>query len=83
MNQFSTVHKLWTSSAAHLRVSVQREDLLLGVKQLAGVRDVDGRLLLVPRQHPYLQASLPQGSDGLGNAVLQTVLDARRPCGSK
>lgn len=67
----------------HLGVGVQRNDLLLGVEQLAGVRDVDGRLLLVTRQHPDLQAGIPQGRDGLGNAVLQTVLDARRPCGSK
>lgn len=67
----------------HLGVGVQRNDLLLGVEQLAGVRDVDGRLLLVARQHPDLQAGIPQGRDGLGNAVLQTVLDARRPCGSK
>lgn len=70
-------------SPAYLRISVQRQDLLLGVDQLAGVGDVNGRLLFVARQHPYLQAGLPQSSYSFGNSVLQPVLDARCSCRSK
>lgn len=62
----------------YLRVGVERDDFLLGVEQLAGIRNVDGRLLFVPRQHPDLQPRRPQSSDGLGHAVLQPVFDPRR-----
>lgn len=47
-------------TAAYLRVSIQRQDLLLRVQQLAGVRNVDGCFLFVSGQHPYLQAGLPE-----------------------
>lgn len=70
-------------SAAYLRISVQRQDLLFGVDQLAGVGDVNGRLLFVAGQHPDLQAGLPQGSYSFGNPVLQPVLDARCSCRSE
>lgn len=69
------------ASAAHLRISIQRQDLLLGIQQLAGVRNIDSRLLFVARQHPYLQAGLPQRSYGFRDAVLQPVLDACCSCG--
>lgn len=65
-------------SVAYLRVGVERDDFLLGVEQFAGVGDVDGRLLLVAREHPDLQPRRPQSRDGLRYAVLQPVLDPRR-----
>lgn len=44
-------------------------------EELAGETNVDGRLLLVTREHPDLDAGLGQLEDGLGHAVLQLVLD--------
>lgn len=67
-------------ASAHLRVGVQRQELLLGVQQLAGVCDVDRRFLLVTCQHPYLQTGFAKWSYSLRHAVLQPVLDAGRSC---
>eukprot|EP00951_Prasinocladus_malaysianus_P001586 scaffold10950_cov29-Prasinocladus_malaysianus.AAC.1 len=48
----------------------------LGVfEQPAARGDVDGRLLLVARDHPHLHARLEQSGDGLRDAVLQLVFD--------
>lgn len=65
-------------ASTHLGISVQCQDLLFRVQQLAGICNIDGRFLFVTCQHPNLEASLAQGSDGFGNTVLQPVLDARR-----
>lgn len=65
-------------SVIHLGISVQGQDLLLGVQQLASICDIDSRLLFVACQHPDLQAGLAQGSDGFGDTILEPVLDARR-----
>lgn len=62
----------------HLGISVQGQDLLLRVQQLASICNIDSRLLFVARQHPNLQAGLAQGSDGFRDTVLEPVLDARR-----
>lgn len=62
----------------HLGISVQGQDLLLRVQQLASVCNIDSRLLFVACQHPNLQAGLAQGSDGFRDTILEPVLDARR-----
>lgn len=61
----------------HLGVSIQCQDLLLGVQQLACVCNIDGRLLFVTCQHPNLQAGLAQGSYGFRDTVLEPVLNTR------
>lgn len=44
---------------------------------VAALTDVNGRLLFVPRQDPYLDVGLHQGLDGLRHLVLQLVLNGR------
>lgn len=41
------------------------------------VANVDGRLHLVPREHPELDAGLAKVGDRRGNVVLELVLDRR------
>lgn len=65
-------------SLIHLGISVQSQDLLLRVQQLASICNIDSRLLFVACQHPDLQAGLTQGSDGFRDTILEPVLDARR-----
>ena len=48
-------------------------------EQPARVGDVDCGLLLVAGEDPDDDAGAPQLGDGLGHAVLQLVLDPRRP----
>ncbi|KAJ2864202.1 hypothetical protein GGH94_003066 [Coemansia aciculifera] len=50
-------------------------ELHVAVEQVAAVPDVDGRLRLVAREHPQLDAGQRQLRDRLGHAVLQLVLD--------
>jgi len=66
--------------AAHMRISIQRQDLLVRVQQLAGICDVDCSFLFVTRQHPNLQAGFPQRSNSFRNAILQPILNAGRSC---
>lgn len=67
------------STASHLRVSVQGQDLLLRLQQFAGVGDVHCRFLFVSCQNPDLETSLTKTSYGFRNTILQTVLYPRRP----
>mmetsp|Transcript_30716 Transcript_30716/g.30208 ORF Transcript_30716/g.30208 Transcript_30716/m.30208 type:complete len:207 (-) Transcript_30716:649-1269(-) len=57
---------------------VHHEDLHVLLQQRAGVPDVDGRLHLVPRQHPQLDPRLPDERYRLRHVVLQPVLDRCR-----
>lgn len=59
----------------HLGLGVEGDDLLIVVQQLAGVRNVDGRLLFVARENPDLQACLAQLGNGFGDSLLQAVFD--------
>lgn len=65
------------SHDTYFTLGVEDEELVVGPQQFAGVSDVDGCLLLVPRQHPDLDAGRVKGFDRLGDALLQTVFNAR------
>ena len=47
-------------------------------EQLRRLRDINGRLDLVARQHPELDLGPGEFMDRLGHAVLQSILDGRR-----
>lgn len=49
-------------------------------QQPAGIANVDSCLGLVTSQHPHLDPCLPQCNDGVWDALLEAVLNARRPC---
>lgn len=65
------------ASAAHVNHQV------VLFKEPAGIANVDSCLRLVTRQHPHLDPCLPQCHDGVGDTLLETVLNARRPFGRK
>ena len=65
-------------TAIHLGISIQCQDLLFRVQQLACICNIDGRLLLVTCQHPNLQAGLAQASYGFRDTILEPVLNACR-----
>lgn len=51
-------------------VLVEYDERHGGVQQPRGVSDVDGRLLLVARQHPHVDVGLQQRRYRLGDSVL-------------
>ncbi|GIX64755.1 uncharacterized protein BcabD6B2_41900 [Babesia caballi] len=59
------------------RPRVQVDALREDPQQVGGDADVDGRLQVVAREHPHLDAGGAQQLDRLAHAVLQLVLDAR------
>ena len=88
--QFSFIHPspnaLWTWSLqecvlaqaprAYLTLCIEHEELVIGFQESACVRYVDSRLLLVPCQHPDLDASFVKGFYRLGDPLLQTIFNA-------
>ena len=56
-------------------VDLEDDQLHLVRQQVAGEADVDGRLDLVARQDPELDAGVGEQRDRVGDAVLQPVLD--------
>jgi hypothetical protein len=57
---------------------VDPEYLRALVEQFAGEADVYGRLHAVAREHPELDAGLPDRSDRVGDSVLQLVFNGSR-----
>lgn len=50
----------------------QLQDVHCSVEVAAGQADADGRLMFVPREHPYFDPGKPQGLDGLLHFVLES-----------
>lgn len=61
---------------AYFTLRIEDEELVIWLQEFACISYVDSCLLLVPRQHPDLDASFVKGFYRLGNSLLQTVFNA-------
>lgn len=64
------------SHDSYFTLGIEDKELVIGLQQFARVGNVDSCLLLVPCQHPDLDAGFVKGIYRLGDSLLQTVFNA-------
>lgn len=68
--------RLIQSHYTYFTLGIEDKELVIWLQQFARISYVDSRLLLVPRQHPDLDAGSLKGFYGLRDSLLQTVFNA-------